>query len=386
MSDTSGTATEQPADDIRSALAAAYAESEAAKPTEPPAAAPTETDAPADPASDGRKRGADGKFIAKDAEEPDAGAEPAVAEEPAEPVETKTIVEPPANWSAADKAKFAAMPPEAQGFVLDRHKAMEADYTRKTQAIAEFRREYDPVEKLLGPHRQLMASKGFTPSSLIQSWYNVEDRLMKGDGVAVLKGIADAYGIDKRQIARALGFDQVAPSAEDAAQQPPDPAPWRQEIAALAPRIRAETEAAIFGRINQEHVAQAQTRIMSEIESFKSATSDKGDALHPHFDEVEPIMTALAQHATQSGQKPPALADLYDQAVMANPTTRAKVLAAQTAAQQTQEREAARAKAVAARKAGSSVTGAPSAGQSPSQKKGDLSLREQLMEAAADAA
>ncbi len=103
-------------------------------------------------------------------------------------------------------------------------------------------------------------------------------------------------------------------------------------------------------------------------------------------------MLAHAAAARQAG-KTPVLQDLYDQAVWANPATRQKQLAAAEAkakadAEAAQRKAAAdaKAKAGAARKAGASVTGAPSgAGQAPpNASKG--SIRADIMAAIDDAA
>ena len=45
--------------------------------------------------------------------------------------------EPPQHWSEEHKATFREQSPEAKKFLLDRHKAMEGDYTQKTQQLAQ---------------------------------------------------------------------------------------------------------------------------------------------------------------------------------------------------------------------------------------------------------
>jgi hypothetical protein len=95
-------------------------------------------------------------------------------------------------------------------------------------------------------------------------------------------------------------------------------------------------------------------------------------------------MIALASSYVASKQPIPPLADLYDTAVWANPSTRAALKAAEKATEETKRSEEARAKAASARRAGSSVTGAPGSGQATKPIRGELSLRESLEEAAAD--
>jgi hypothetical protein len=130
---------------------------------------------------------------------------------------------------------------------------------------------------------------------------------------------------------------------------------------------------------------------MSTIDQFRGATDTSGALLHPHYAEVEEHMTRLAIAARTSGKPVPSLNDLYDEAVWANPSTRAQLLEAQRAADQAQHKAAeeearreARAKAEKARRAGSSVTGSPGQTAAPAHKGGDT-LRSALLAAVEDA-
>jgi hypothetical protein len=130
---------------------------------------------------------------------------------------------------------------------------------------------------------------------------------------------------------------------------------------------------------------EAENRVMSTIEAFKGAKDPSGNLLHPHYDELEADMVDLWKVAQAAGQQP-TLEDVYDKAVWANTSTRQKLLDAQTAAQEAQraaaekkQRDEARAKAERARKASSSVTGAPGSSQARMQPgPGERSLRDQL--------
>jgi hypothetical protein len=68
------------------------------------------------------------------------------AAEPAEPasesqpeIPATPAIEPPAGMSEADKAHFAKLPAESQRWLSDRIKGQQADYTQKTQAVAQER-------------------------------------------------------------------------------------------------------------------------------------------------------------------------------------------------------------------------------------------------------
>lgn len=407
-----GTATEQPADDIRSSLAEALAQAEG---QQQPAAdtgavakqtADTGTD---DAANAGRVRGPDGKFLKKD----DAGDDAAAASaktakpektepDPAAQAPASDTKEPPAHWSQADKDTFKAQTPQAQAFLLDRVKSMEADYTRKTQDIANFRKEYGRIDEMFAPHRDVMRSKGFTPASLVEAWANVEQKLAAGpdSAIEVIKGLVGGYNIPVAKIAAALGVT-TAPAAQQQNGQEPTAIENGQQVA-LPPAVAAELQAlreqvGQFGQkfqtIEQREAAAARAREIAEgdaiqntVNQFKSAVDANGGLLHPHFDDVEDMMTSLAHAALASKQPVPTLDQLYETAVYANPATREKVLTAQRQQEEAKRVEEARAKAASARKAGSSVTGAPGSGQAPGGKSSsELSLREAL-EAAADEA
>lgn len=373
-----GTALEQPADDIKSALAAAMIEVEA---SETPEIEESGESAPA------RTRGADGKFAKPEVETAEAVvAQPVAASAPevAKPdAPLPAAVEPPVHWSENDKTMFKGIPANAQTFLIERHKAMEADYTRKTQQIADFRREYEPVDQLFQPHREKMIAGGWTPRKMIEAWAAVEQRFMNGDGINAIRDIARGYNIDLSQAA-------IAPANG----QPPviDPAllgvlnPLQAEMRKMSGWVQQQqqAEANRVADQNRRETERHETEVRSkidEISSFIATKDDKGQPANPYYSEVEDDMVLRAQALQAAGHPVPSLKELYDYAVFANPTTRARLLAAITQTEQSRTAEQARAKAVAAKKAGSSVTGAPGTGQS-AHPKGVLSLREQLAEAA----
>lgn len=299
---------------------------------------------------------------------------------------------------------FKAQTPQAQSFLLDRVRSMEADYTRKTQAVAHLQKEYGPVNDLLSPHAEAMRAKGFTPRTLIEAWANVEQKLAAGpdSAIDVIKGLIGGYGIPVQKLAAALGVTTApAPAAGQQDGQQPTAVENGQQVA-LPPEVAAELKAlreqvGQFGQkfqtIEQRDAAAARAReiaegeaIQNQVNQFKSAVDANGQLLHPHFEEVEDMMTSLAQGYVASKQPVPPLDQLYETAVYANPATREKLLTAQRQQDEAKRLAEAKEKAASARKAGSSVQGAPGSGQAPNGKSmSELSLRETL-EAAADEA
>jgi hypothetical protein len=231
---------------------------------------------------------------------------------------------------------------------------------------------------------------------------------MHGEGVDVIKSLVQNYKIDPNRLADAIGIQRgAAPQPAQQAQPEPyiDPATGQivypqpqyqpQELEALVKQRLDAALGPIQQRLEQDDrqraIAEQQarianaTRIDNEVEQFRNSQDDKGALQHPHFEEVEPQMVAFVRAAIANGQTPQPLKELYETAVWANPSTRAKEIAARETAQREKASAEARAKAAAARQAGSSVTGAPGTGQTQVAPKAE-SLREQLEEAAADAA
>lgn len=386
-------------DDIHALLNAAFDEHED-KPEVAEKPEPQEAEPPA--------RAPDGKFAkaeTPDAEDPPERAAAKVEEKPAETTEEKPAAvasEPPSTWKPEDKETFKTLPPEAQQILLRRHGEMEAYFSKRSQERAAFDRDYEPVRQILSPFETQIRAKGFTPASLIQAWSNVELALTNPENAPrVIADIAKNYNIDRAALGRALGFTTAAAPVEG--QPPVDGAAPIQLPPELVQELRLLREKQQFfdqhlTAQQQREQSEAETRVMSTIAAFRDAVDEKGTPTHPHYDELEDDMIELLKVARASG-KEPGLQDLYDKAVWANTSTREKVLASQRAAEEAQReadrnaeearrkaaeektRVEARAKAERAKKAASSVTGAPGSGQARMQaaKDGDLSLKDQLL-------
>lgn len=400
-----GTAEEQPADDLKSLLSDAFEQSEKAT--------PEVTEKPAKTTTDGggqRKRAPDGKFAKADGDEADGEAVESdgetgdrpdgkpVAEKPEgeETPAVEGVPQVPNHWTADHKEAFKTLPPAAQKILIDINKRQDAAYTQKTTALADFRKEYGAVDEMFTPYKEQIRAAGFTPATLIRNWHNVETALMEGKGVEVLTRVVDSYKIDKGQLAKALGLtgapavaDGATPAngatpAASAVTSSPEIADLKTELAGLRGKITAREQ-----KEREDQIAAAQAdldRVTNDIETFKGATNDKGELLNPHYPEVEATMIRLAKSYRANGQEPPALKDLYEEAVWATPSTRDKALAARQQSEERRKADEARAKAAKAKNAGSSVTGAPASGQSPRNRTVERSLREELEAAADDAA
>jgi hypothetical protein len=256
-------------------------------------AAPEATDT----ASGDRPRGPDGKFIAKTADAP-ATATPIT--DHAEPTATTAApstaqaVTPPVSWSAEAKAAWNALPPAVQQAALKREQEVSSGFAQKT---AELKR-YDALESVLGPRRAALAAEFGSEAQAVQTLFALSD-YARQDFPGFVRMLAQQRGIDLASLA-GTPVDQTQVSAD------PTIAALQQEIGTLKQNLQGFTA--------QQQQAQAD-ELNRQIETFKA------DPKHTHFEAVRAHMAALMQ-----GGQAKDMQDAYDQAVFANPTTRALVM------------------------------------------------------------
>lgn len=232
----------------------------------------------------GRLHGQDGKFVAKTDSAAEAAPEGIAAEtakpaEPAQPVEpAPPTLDPPARWTADDKAKFTQWPRDIQEMVLARAKEEQADFTRKTQEAAELRKASEPLLNAVKPYQEYLSriapAVGQTPDQMVASLLGVEYQLRTGDPyqkAQALHQIAQSYGIDLAAMSRG-----ELPAA-------PDPAftQLRQSFGTIEQRL---------AHIESEREAERTRQTAQSIEDFRKAADTTGRPLHPYFDRVRGVM------------------------------------------------------------------------------------------------
>lgn len=278
------------------------------------------------------------------------------AEAPEEPEEkAQRIRDEKGKFAKADKPADApqeapvnapetpvAIPPEVQrlGFRKEAAEAYAAapdvlkqeiqrrsdEWHRGLQAIQPKVQFADSIERVIAPFQQTLKSLNVTPDVAIDQLLKADHRLRyssPADKQAAIFDLARQYGID---LTNAQAPQPVDPNFAYLSQQISQQQQWIQQQEAQKQReeqMRNEAE---------------QARLNSDIAAFAA------DPKHSHFESVKGHMAALLQ----AGQAKD-LADAYEQAVYANPTTRAAMLAQQQAA----AREEAAKKAQAAKKVAS---------------------------------
>lgn len=260
--------------------------------------------------------------------------------ETTEETTTAPAVEAPAHWSLADREMFAKQTPEAQSWLMERSKAMEAAHTKRSQEIAPMRQT---LEKW-GPY---LGQVGAAPEIAVDRLMNVEYGLRTGtqdEKRQILRELAQSYGI----------------TAPQEGETPPDPqiAELRREIQTLRGQSQQQTQST-----EDQRVAQME----ASVQQFAEQRTEQGDLAHPYFGEVQGYMAAFAQHEIAAG-KQPELGSLYDQACWASPTVRAKLIAEQQKASADEQKQKQAEKVKQAKAASGSISGAGSGTANQQQK------------------
>ncbi len=225
-----------------------------------------------------------GKFAAKEVSNTEA---PAV-ETPEAPA-----VKAPNTWRKEAQEKFASADPVIQAEIEKRenefHKGIE-----QYKAAANFAQS---MERSIAPYSATLQSLGISPDKAVNELLAADHRLRYGsaqDKANYMQVLAQTYGVDM--------------SLAQQEQQYIDP-----NVSAMQQRVQQ-----LEGYLQQQQLMgqqQEQQTLNSEIAAFSA------DPKHSHFDAVRGHMAALLQ----AGQAKD-LADAYEQAVYANPSTRAAML------------------------------------------------------------
>ena len=261
----------------------------------------------------------------------------------------------PEHWPEETRTQFEAAPREWQEWALKRDSEVDNMIREKTEGISEFRKTYDPVDKIFEPYRNQLIMAGLTPADVIGRWAAAE-QMLQNEPVKAIQYLMQQYNIPQDVL-----------SAEEVSEDP-DIAKLRNEINALRQDYTTR---------QQTDQQQSQEAISNQIQQFVQEKDESGNLTHPYFEDVTADIVGLAKAEWSQGRKPD-LNNLYERAVWANPETRAKLQdAQQKAASKAAEKEAQR-KAKEAKAAAASITGAPSGTQVVDE---DLSVEDSLRRA-----
>lgn len=272
----------------------------------------------------GPDRAADGKFakrnhvadaLAPEAEEPAPETQDQSPDEgQAEPLKAAAI-EPPTSWSGEMKAKFAALPPDAQEYIAQRERDAHARITQLGQQAKTF----EPLSKVLEQHRDLFEAKGLAPDDGINRLLTVQ-RALESDPHATIQRLAQMYGV-------------TLPTGEPGSEST-QVSFLQQRIAQLEGQIR-ETREKVVSREQKEVETQRQT-IVSAVDEFAKSKADY-DILEPYIEEAVRLIRMKEPNAPVKD----VLEQAYEKAVWLHPDTRAKRIADEAAKRAEEDRKAA---------------------------------------------
>lgn len=285
-------------------------------------------DKPAEQPTGDRPRNPDGTFASKPSEQP-VTADKATADKPAEVKDTSPNAEPPSRFSADAKAAWKDTPEPVRS-------EMRRAVSELVQGIEGYKTSYEPYREL----DKALRSNGQNPADVIAQYTGIE-RLLANNLTGGLDQICQNAGTSLREVAaKIMGQtpDQNA-SAQDATIRD-----LRTQIANLEKQVSG---------VSTHIRTNAQNATMKEIETFASA--------QPRFDELAPDIAFFIE----SGRAQ-TLDDAYKLAERLNPAPQPAATPAPTPPP------------AQTRVGQLSLSGAPSSGSNPANRKPPSTPREAL--------
>lgn len=275
-------------------------------------------------------------------------------------------LEAPANWPDQEKKWFGALPPPLQHAYAQRAQYMQADYTRKTQQLAQVRQSYQDLDRVMQPHEQEWAMNGMNKAQAIHQLIALSN-YAKNQPEEFLRYFANLRGVDVKKLANPQ-------QAQQEEYIDPQVAALQKQVAAVTAQFNQarQYEQRREAAARQYQYQQTYQATNDGIEEFANQRGRDGKPLYPHFNELEEDMAALIESKRVRN-----LHEAYEMAVWANPNTRARMLNRARSQENAQSRQ----KVERARRAAASISGggAPSNGYAPATD--DMSTRD-LLEAA----
>tara|TARA_R100000781_G_scaffold22351_1_gene16613 strand:- start:93 stop:1223 length:1131 start_codon:yes stop_codon:yes gene_type:complete len=193
----------------------------------------------------------------------------------------ETPLEAPKNWSEEVRSKFKDLPRDAQEYMLKRDKEMTADYTRKTQEVAQQRKSFESLDKVIAPMRQQIAASGVGEAEYISRLLNADMALRNNPKMAI-KQLAQGYGIDLSSIEENVDWNDSDPQITQLQQQ----------------------NQAILAELNQfkkQNLQSARQQTENQISAFAESKDEKGNLKYPHFEQVRVKMGNLIDAGEAKG-------------------------------------------------------------------------------------
>lgn len=238
--------------------------------------------------------------------------EPAAAAvvEPKPAVAAAVVDDSPNTWRPEAKAKWAATPPEVKAEIAKR----ELDVARFTSEMGETANVGKGFQKMLAPYADLFKQNNINPWNHVGGLLQGHHQIMFGPKetrVAILRNLARDAQIDLRELAGTPA-------------DPNAPAPT-----AIDPRVQSEFETLRRenAQLRENVTGVSKTLYDARTAELTSAVTAfiEDKVAHPYFDEVATDIPALIDSKAAR-----TLQEAYDLAVLRNPVTRQKQVAAES--------------------------------------------------------
>lgn len=263
---------------------------------------------------------------------PEPRAEPK-AEPKVEPVAARPV---PKTWPKEMHEHWSKVDPAVQDYWNTREEQM-------LQGIGQYKDEAafgKALREVINPYQAMITAQGLDAPKAVSYLLNAHYKLSNASEAergAYFSELAKTYGVD---------LSKVAP----AAQMPPELKSLHDELNSIKSQMRTREQAA---------VTQAQAQIRSEVEKFAS------DPAHPYFEDVADDIVPFLQAGAD-------LQTAYEKAVWANPITRAKEQARQTAEAEAKRKENARLDALKSRPAAATNVRSRDTNRTPTEPVGTM--------------
>lgn len=184
--------------------------------------------------------------------------------------EPNASLEAPKHWSEGDRTLFSKAPREVQQRWIDRETEQQRGLDAKFQEIAGFRREREQWDEMFSPYKRDLELQGISSTQFLSRLLAGHKYLIDSPKDAFL-WLANQYGVDPKTLFESREsnpqFDKL-----------------NQGFQSLQQKLEG---------IETERKRAEQQANLSRVESFAQAKDDKGQLLHPYFDEVAEDVLAL---------------------------------------------------------------------------------------------
>ena len=189
----------------------------------------------------------------------------------------------PTSWNKKEKELFESLTTEQKEIIAKHDKSRTADYTRKTQELAEQKKEVKGLIDLLTPYKDNFKQMGVKAEDYVNNLMHWDSMLAKDPEGTILQ-LADKFNID---LAKRTTDDKDSDDYDDeyASDTEKRLLTELRETKEKLSRFEKSVES-----IESDKQAQEQTKEVTRlIQEFTNEVDDDGELLHPHINNEDVI-------------------------------------------------------------------------------------------------